>query len=65
MTEVLTYLVVAIVAFFAGRGSRAEPPPAIDIMSNQVAELEEKLEYYKKLCLWHVEDKERLKRNES
>ena len=59
MTEVLIYIVVAIVAFLAGRGSRTEPPPVID---NQVEELQKEIEYYKKLCLWHVEEKEKLKR---
>ena len=59
MTEVLIYIVVAVVSFFAGRGSKTEPPPPID---NKVAELEKEIKYYKELCLWHVEEKEKLKR---
>ena len=62
MIEVLTYLVVLLIGYLAGRGTKQEPPPAIDIMSNQVAELEKKIKYYKELCLWHVEEKEKLKR---
>ena len=61
MIEVLTYIVVAIIAFFAGRGSRTEPPPVID---NQLEELQKEIKYYKELCLWHVKEKEKLKRNE-
>ena len=59
MIEVLTYLAVLLIGYLAGRGSRAEPPPVID---NQVAELEKQIKYYKELCLWHVEEKEKLKR---
>jgi hypothetical protein len=57
--EVLTYLAVLLIGYLAGRGTKQEPPPAID---NQVAELEKKIKYYKELCLWHVEEKEKLKR---
>jgi len=62
MIEVLTYLAVLLIGYLAGRGTRKEPPPAIEIMSNQVAELEKRIKYYKELCLWHVEEKEKLKR---
>ena len=62
MIEVLTYLAVLLIGYLAGRDTKQEPPPAIDIMSNQVAELEKKIKYYKELCLWHVEEKEKLKR---
>ena len=59
MIEVLTYLAVLLIGYLAGRGSKQEPPPVID---NQVAELEKTIKYYKELCLWHVEEKEKLKR---
>jgi hypothetical protein len=56
--EVLTYLAVLLIGYLAGRGTKQEPPP----VDNQVAELEKKIKYYKELCLWHVEEKEKLKR---
>lgn len=37
-------------------------PPVVDVLTNQVEELEKQVEYYKDLCLWHVEEKEKLKR---
>lgn len=61
MIEAITYLVILLVGFLAGRGSRKEQP-ALEVLSNQVIELEKQLEYYKDLCLWHVEEKEKLKR---
>ena len=44
------------------RTNKKEKLPIIEVLSNQVQELERQLAYYKELCLWHVEEKEKLKR---
>lgn len=61
MIEILIYAVVFLIGLLVGRGARQEPPPTVDILSNQIAELEKQIEYYKDLCQWHVEEKEKLK----
>jgi hypothetical protein len=46
-----------------GRNSRKHPE-----QTNQektIEELKEKIAYYKDLCHWHVEDKERIKKNDN
>lgn len=40
---------------------KEKEPPAVDILCNQVEHLEKEIDYYKKLCLSHVEDKEKIK----
>lgn len=39
-----------------------QQPPIVEILTNQVEKLEEDVAYYKNLCKWHVEEKERLQR---
>ena len=42
--------------------NKKEKLPVVEVLSNQVQELENQLAYYKDLCKWHVEEKEKLKR---
>lgn len=60
MIEILIYAVVFLIGLLVGRGIKKEPP-AVEVMTNQVIELEKQIEYYKDLCQWHVEEKEKLK----
>jgi hypothetical protein len=61
MIEIFTYAVMIMIGFLAGRGARKEPPPDTEVLTNQIEELNKQIEYYKDLCLWHVEEKEKLK----
>jgi hypothetical protein len=41
---------------------RKDNRPIVEVLTNQVEELEHQVEYYKDLCAWHVDEKEKLKR---
>lgn len=59
MIELL--LALAIGMAFGYLLKKEQQPPVIEILQNQVELYEEKIDYYKKLCLSHVEDKEKIK----
>jgi len=63
MIDILSYIIIFLIAFMIGRNSRKHPE-----QTNQektIEELKEKIAYYKDLCHWHVEDKERIKKNDN
>jgi uncharacterized membrane protein YraQ (UPF0718 family) len=37
-------------------------PTIVDVLRKQVEHYEKEIEYYKDLCEWHVQEKERIKR---
>ena len=41
--------------------NKKEKLPVVEVLSNQVQELENQLAYYKDLCKWHVEERQKLK----
>ena len=61
MSDILAFFFGVLLGFVI-HYNRKPQLPAIDVLSNQVQELEKQLAYYKDLCLWHVEEKEKLKR---
>lgn len=60
MIELFLALAVGLVLGYLFKTEQR--PPVVDVLTNQVEELEKQVEYYKDLCLWHVEEKEKLKR---
>ena len=59
MTELLYALLGAILMFFMCRGKVVTND---DSLKDENEKLKKEIEYYKDLCLWHVEEKEKLKR---
>ena len=61
MSDILMFFFGMVLGFII-QYNRKPQPPVIDVLSNQVEELEKQVAYYKDLCKWHVEEKEKLKR---
>ena len=59
MTELLYALLGAILMFFMCRGKVVTND---DSLKDENEQLKKEIKYYKDLCLWHVEEKEKLKR---
>ena len=59
MTELLYALLGAILMFFICRGKVVTND---DSLKDENEQLKKEIKYYKDLCLWHVEEKEKLKR---
>lgn len=57
MFELICALVIGLV--FGYLLKKEKQPPIIDILQNQVEKLEEDVAYYKNLCKWHVEQKDK------
>jgi hypothetical protein len=55
------YIVVGIVFLLIGYSSGRNAVKVPD-SSDHIIALQKQIEYYKELCLWHVEEKEKLKR---
>jgi len=60
MSDVMWFFFGFLFGIFV-RTNKKEKLPVVEVLSNQVQELERQLAYYKELCLWHVEEKEKLK----
>ena len=60
MSDILWFFFGFLLGIFVG-ANKKEKLPIVEILSNQVQELERQLAYYKDLCKWHVEEKEKLK----
>ena len=60
MSDILMFFFGMVLGFII-QYNRKPQIPAVDILSNQVEELEKEVAYYKDLCKWHVEEKEKLK----
>ena len=60
MSDILVFFFGVLLGFIIHYNKKPQPP-AIEVLSNQVQELEKQLAYYKDLCKWHVEEKEKLK----
>lgn len=41
---------------------KEKEPPVVETLQNQVEFYEKELDYYKNLCKWHVEEKEKLQK---
>ena len=59
MNELLYALLGAILMFFICRGKVVTND---DSLKDENEQLKKEIKYYKDLCLWHVEEKEKLKR---
>ena len=59
MIELLYALLGAVLMFFMCRGKVVTND---DSLKDENEKLKKEIEYYKDLCLWHVEEKEKLKR---
>ena len=62
----IEYIVIFIIAFAFGYGwcvnQHISSVPDKELKDEDtIAGLRKEIEYYKKLCLWHVEEKEKLK----
>ena len=60
MTDIMWFFFGFLLGIFV-RTNKKEKLPIVEVLSNQVQELERQLAYYKDLCKWHVEEKEKLK----
>ena len=61
MSDIMWFFFGIVFGVFM-KTNKKEKLPIVEVLSNQVQELERQLAYYKELCLWHVEEKEKLKR---
>ena len=59
MTDILIFVFGVLFGYFMRRD--VKPPVLVDVLQCQVEELENQVNYYKDLCNWHVEEKEKLK----
>ena len=57
MFELICALVIGSV--FGYLLKKEKQPPIVEILQNQVEKLEEDVAYYKDLCKWHVEQKDK------
>ena len=57
MIELICALVIGLV--FGYLLKKEKQPPIVEILQNQVEKLEEDVAYYKDLCKWHVEQKDK------
>ena len=57
MIELLCALIIGIILGYSLK--KEQKPPIVDTLSNQVEYYEKELKYYKNLCKWHVEQKEK------
>ena len=60
MSDILVFFFGVLLGFVINY-NRKPQTPVIEVLSNQVQELERQLAYYKDLCMWHVEEKQKLK----
>jgi hypothetical protein len=58
MIELLMYIVVLILGLYIGYQRKTPEQTECD---RRVIELEKEVAYYKKLCLWHVQERDKLK----
>lgn len=54
---------IFVIAFIIGyaMASNKKSSNTVDLLQAQVQQLNTEIGYYKDLCLWHVEEKEKLK----
>jgi len=57
MIELLCALAIGIILGYLLK--KEKQPPIVDTLTNQVEYYEKELKYYKDLCKWHVEQKEK------
>jgi hypothetical protein len=57
MIELICALAIGMVLGYSLK--KEQKPPIVDTLSNQVEYYEKELKYYKNLCKWHVEQKEK------
>jgi hypothetical protein len=55
MIELLISLGIGIILGYSFK--KEQKPPVVDILNNQVEYYEKELKYYKNLCKWHAEEK--------
>jgi len=60
MIELLIAVIIGMI--FGYLFKKEKEPPIVEILQKQVEHYEKEIEYYKDLCTWHVEEKERMKR---
>jgi len=60
MIDLLCAVVVGMILGYFIKSE--QKPPMIEILTNQIEKLEENVAYYKDLCKWHVEEKEKLQK---
>lgn len=59
MFEIISYIIVFVVGYLLAYNRPVPTNPKDD---ETIAELRKEIGYYKDLCQWHVEEKEKLKR---
>ena len=59
MSDILWFFLGAFLGFLIHRSQK--PSVTIEILQSQVEQLNTEIGYYKDLCKWHVEEKEKLK----
>jgi len=57
MFELICALAIGMVLGYLLK--KEQKPPIVDTLTNQVEYYEKELKYYKDLCKWHVEQKEK------
>jgi len=60
MMEIFTAVFIGMIFGYLLR--KEKEPPIVELLQNQVEQYEKDLVYYKNLCKWHVEEKEKLQR---
>ena len=60
MFDLICALVIGMIIGYCLK--KEQKPPIVDILTIQVEYYEKELDYYKNLCKWHVEEKEKLQR---
>jgi hypothetical protein len=50
---------IALGMLFGYLLKKEQQPPIVDILQNQVEHYEKELKYYKNLCKWHAEQKDK------
>lgn len=58
--DILWFLLGVVIGFLLHRSQKSTV--AADVLQSQVQQLNTEVSYYKDLCKWHVEEKEKLKR---